>query len=140
MTSIINYEEVLKKLKNETKEKDNNQVFELSEAILEGSNRIYDAKLSGALQSDELSKELIAEGKLFSNQVEKGIKTEEDVENFEKELPDGKNNYFAFSHKGLDVAKSTIKQTNSFALLKAENMNKATQMPEGYSKGLKIAG
>ena len=136
MTSILNFEEELKK----SKEKNNKQVFELTDNILEGCNRIYDAKLNGALQEDELSKELIAEGKLFSNQIKKGLKTEEDVENFEKELPDGKNNYFAFPHKNLDVAKSTIKQTNTVALFNAETLNNATQMTESYSKGLKIAG
>ena len=129
MTNVINFEEAMKRA---------GKKFELSDTILEGCNRIYDAKLSGALQEDELSKELIAEGELFSRQVEKGKKTEEDVRDFEKELPDGKNNYFAFPHKELDVAKNTIEQTNSFALLKAENLNKRTQMPEGHSKGLRM--
>lgn len=136
MTSIVNFEDIYK----EKKEITNRQVFELSNSILNGCNRIHDAKLSGALQDDELSKELIAEGRLFSNQIEKGLKSEKEVEDFEKEIPDGKHNYFVYPHKELDVAKNTIIQTNNVALLNAENLNKRTQMPEGYVKGLKKVG
>lgn len=110
MTSIVNFEERIK------------STGTISETILESLNRIHDAKLSGALREDELSKIITLEGKLFANQVSKGLRTEEAVEDFEKEIPNGKYNYFAFPHKDLDVAFSTIKQINTAALFDMENL------------------
>ena len=90
-----------------------------SNVIFDSLNRLYDAKKSGVLGEDELSKIIILEGKLFSNQVSKGIKNEEDIESFETLLPN--NNYFNANHKNLDVARDTIKQANTVALYNREN-------------------
>ena len=57
----------------------------LSDTILYSLNRLNSAKQSGALGKTELSKLIILEGSLFANQVNRGEKTEEDVEDFEKE-------------------------------------------------------
>lgn len=93
----------------------------LSDTILYSLNRLNSAKQSGALIKDELSKLIILEGSLFANQVNRGEKTEEDVEDFEKELPNGKYSVFSFGHKDLDVAYDTVKQANTAALFEREN-------------------
>ena len=92
-----------------------------SNIILESLNRLNSAKLTGVLTKDELSKILMLEGSLFANLVSRGLKTEEEVDDFEKEIPDGKINYFSFEHKDLDVAYKTIKQANTAALYDREN-------------------
>lgn len=110
MTSIVNFEERMK------------SAGRISDTILESLNRMYDAKISGALKEDELSKIMTLEGRIFSNQVSRGFKTEDDVEEFEKEIPNGKYNCFNFPHKDIDVAFNTIKQANTAALFDRENL------------------
>ena len=115
MTSIVNFEERMK------------SSGRLSNTILESLERLHDAKLNGALKEDELSKILTLEGKLFANQVSMGLKNEEEVEDFEKEIPNGKYNCFNYPHKDLDVAFGTIKQINTAALFDRENSLKQFQ-------------
>ena len=92
----------------------------ISDVIFESLNRMHDAKKSGVLGHDELSKLLKIVGDVFATQVRNG-KTEEDVENFEKEIPNGKYNYFNYNHTGLSEAYETIRQSNTAALLDREN-------------------
>ena len=99
-----------------------------SDIILESLNRMNDAKLNGALTPEELSHIITLEGSLFANLVSRGLKTEEEVEDFEKEIPNGKSNYFSFNHKDLDVAYGTIKQANTAALYDRENLTKHSRL------------
>ena len=99
-----------------------------SDIILETLNRINHAKLNGALMPDELTKIITLEGNLFANQVSRGLKTEEEVEDFEKEIPNGKVNYFKFEHENLDVAYVTVKQANTAALFDRENLTKHSKL------------
>ena len=107
--SIVNFEEHMK------------TTGRVSDIIFESLNRLHDAKKSGALKYDELSKIITLEGRIFSNQVSMGDKTEEQVEDFEKEIPNGKYDCFNFKHEDLDVAYDTIKQANTAALFDREN-------------------
>jgi len=125
MTSIVNFEERMKSTNTLTNE------------FFSAFNRMHDAKLSGALKEDELSNLLILENKFFANLVSKGLKTEEDVETYENDMATGKMPIGTYPHKGLDLAFSSIKQTDTAALFDAETINKRTQMPESYSKGLR---
>ena len=130
MINTVNLEQNIKR--------DDKRFFGLTTEILETSNRIHDAKLSGALKETELASELISIGKLFANQVKMNLKTELDVETYENDMATGKTPIGDYPHKNLDVAFSVVKQTNTDALLKAAELNKKTQMPDGYSKGLKM--
>jgi len=48
-----------------------------SDVVFNLLNRIHDAKLSGALLNNELSKLEMLIGSIFANQVTRGLKTEE---------------------------------------------------------------
>ena len=120
MTSIVNFEERMKSASTLTDE-----FFALI-------NRIHDAKLNGSLKEDEYSKLLILENKFFANLVRKGQKTEEDVEIYENDMPNGKYPIGNYPHKDLPLAKSTAKQTNTAALFDAETKDR-----DIYSKGLR---
>lgn len=115
MTSIVNFEERMK------------ATGRISDTILESLERVHDAKMTGALKEDELSKIITLEGRLFANQVSKGLKTEEQVEDFEKEIPNGKYPCFNFPHKDLDVAYNVVKQADTVALFDVENLAKKAQ-------------
>ena len=99
-----------------------------SDIILESLNRMNAAKLNGALTKDELAKIITLEGSMFANLVSRGLRTEEEVEDFEKEIPNGKTNYFSFEHEGLDVACGTIKQANTAALYDRENLTRRSRL------------
>ena len=128
MTSIVNFEERMKGTGN------------LTDEFFNSFNRMYDAKLNGALKEDELSKLLILENKFFANLVRKGKKSEEDVETYDNDMPSGIYPIGIYPHKDISLAQNTVKQTNTAALFDAETINKRTQMPESYSKGLRKAG
>ena len=99
-----------------------------SDIILESLNRMNAAKLNGALTKDELAKIITLEGSMFANLVSRGLKTEEEVEDFEKEIPNGKTNYFSFQHEDLDVAYGSIKQANTAALYERENLTRHSRL------------
>ena len=99
-----------------------------SNIILDSLNRMYDAKPNGALGEDELAKLIMLEGSLFSNLVSRGLRTEEDVEDFETEITNGKANYLSFRHKDLDVAYGTVKQANTAALYDRENLTRHSRL------------
>lgn len=115
MISIVNFEERMKTIGG------------ISDTIFESLERLHDAKLSGALKEDELSKIIILVVKIFSNQVSKGLKNEIQAEDFEKEIPNGKYNCFNFRHKDIDVAFQTAKQGNTVALFSREQLNIKSQ-------------
>lgn len=94
-----------------------------SNIILESLNRMNDAKLNGALTSDELSKIIALEGSLFANLVRRGLKTEGQSEDFLNQLPNGQWNSFSYPHKGQDVAYKTVKQDINAALYQQEKVN-----------------
>lgn len=128
MISIVNFEERVK------------GTGILTTQFFDSLNRIHDAKISGVLKEDEFSKLLILENKFFANLVRKGLKTEEDVEMYENDMPNGKTPIGDYPHRDLDVAFSSVKQTDTAALFDAETISKRTQMPESYSKGLRKVG
>ena len=102
-------------------------IVKQSDIILDSLNRMSDAKLNGALMPNELSKILTLEGSMFANLVSKGLKTKEEVEDFEKEIPNGKYDCFNFKHENLDTAFQSIKQANTAALFDRENLLEQSQ-------------
>lgn len=99
----------------------------LSDTILNSLNRLHVAKINGALSKGELAKIITLEGKLFSNQVKKGLKTEDDVDTFETQFPNGEYRVFDFDHEGLDVAFESVKQENTVALLAKESWDRKSE-------------
>ena len=125
MTSIVNFEERIKGSSTLTDE-----FFTLM-------NRVHDAKLTGSLKEEELSKLLILENKFFANLVRKGKRTERDVETYENDMPNGSYPIGNYPHKDIKFAKDTIKQTNTAALFDAETLSSRMQMPDNPPKGLR---
>lgn len=96
-----------------------------SEIFFESIERFNIAKSTGALTGDELSKIITLVGNIFSNLVvSKGLK-EEDVEKFETLIPD--KNIFNYNHKELEVAKKTVEQANTVALMDQERISRKAQ-------------
>ena len=79
-----------------------------SDVILNSLNRLYDAKLSGALNEEELSKLIVLVGDLFANKINQGSVSNDEIESIESFLSGftkaNKDNYFNFNHKDLDRA------------------------------------
>lgn len=123
MTNIVDFEEKL------------NSGESLTDNILDGINRINEAKFSGVLSEDELAKNIMMQSKLFANQVKMRKKSEEDVTSFEAQLPSN-SNCFSFKHKHLEEASSYSKEINTDALLQRETWDKQAQPIKGYSRGL----
>ena len=92
-----------------------------TDVILNSLNRFTKAKETGALRDDELAKIEILIGRLYANLVRMGKKTEDDVEDFERQVPNGKYDAFNYPHKGLDVAHDYIVQADTAALYDREN-------------------
>ena len=108
MTSIMNYEEHMKSSDR------------VSDVIFNSINRFYDAKISGALKSDELAKIIILEGQIFANQIRNGKVTEEQIEDFETQIPNGKYDCFDLKHENLQVAYQDVIQGNTAILYERE--------------------
>ena len=108
MTSIMNFEEHMKSSDR------------VSNVIFNSINRFYDAKLSGALKSDELAKIITLEGQIFANQIRSGKVTEEEIEAFETQIPNGKYDCFAIKHDKLNVAYQDVIQGNTAILYERE--------------------
>ena len=125
MTSIVNFEERMKGSNTLTNE------------FFASMNRLHDAKITGALKEDELSKLLILENKFFANLVRRGKRSEEDVEAYDNNMPNGKYPIGIYPHKDLTLANSTVKQTNTAALFDAETLSSRMQFSDSYSKGLR---
>lgn len=134
MTSIMNFEDEIKR----------RSIDRPSDIILNSINRLYDAKLSGALNSDELSKIIVLEGDLFANRIKQGKVSIDEIESAEAFITGfarkGKDNYFSFKHSDLDRAAKIFLEGDYVAL---EELNKRTSLSspvfdsESYSKGFK---
>lgn len=118
-----------------------------SDVILNSLNRFYDAKLSGGLKEDELSKIIVLIGDLFANQIKQEKQTEDSIDSFESYLDgfDGPNagNYFAHIHKNLDSAVKSVLEGNDFAKQQLEQRRQYAQpvmSAESYTKTFKKLG
>ena len=98
-----------------------------SDTLLNGLNRILDAKRTGALNKDELSKEIILAGDIYSNGL-KYNRVEGDPESFKSFIPNG--NIFNYKHAGLDIAAKTVDQ----AIGAAEMGKDAKEETASYQK------
>lgn len=130
MTSIVNFEERLKDRK--------------TDVLLESLNRFYDAKISGAINPDELSKIIVLAGDLYANKISKGEVSKTDIEetesfvsNFIEPNYDG---YFNLPHTDLDKASKMFIEGDFFALEKLERRNQYSSPlfdEETYTNGFK---
>lgn len=135
MTNIIDFES---RLKDRT-----------PNVILNSLNRMHDAKISGAMIPDELSKILVLSGNLFANKIVQGKVSQDEIESEESFvtgfLGKNKDNYFNNKHVDLDKAARIILEGNFVALEKLERKNKFTQSLyeeedyENYNKGFRKA-
>lgn len=103
----------------------------VSDSIFDSFNRFHEAKSSGALRRDELSKILILVGDLFANKIKQGKVSKEEIESLESHLSgfNGENSdkYFAFPHEDLKVAAKSVLEGNDFALQSVEQRMQAAQ-------------
>lgn len=135
MTNIIDFES---RLKDRT-----------PNVILNSLNRMHDAKISGVMIPDELSKILVLSGNLFANKIVQGKVSQDEIESEESFvtgfLGKNKDNYFNNKHVDLDKAARIILEGNFVALEKLERKNKFTQSLyeeedyENYNKGFRKA-
>lgn len=98
-----------------------------SNTFFESFERFEIAHRNGALVGDEFSKIQISLGSIFSNLVKRGLKTEEEAEDFLSQIPNGKWPCYNFSHKNQELAYNTIKQDINAALYEMENLSKQTK-------------
>ena len=93
-----------------------------SDVIFNSLNRIYDAKLSGALKETEFSSIITSIGDIFANKVKQGNVNNEDIESYESHLTqflgENRDKFYNHPHKDLDVAAK--KTLQSIDLSKAE--------------------
>jgi len=114
-----------------------------SDVVFNLLNRIHDAKLSGALLNNELSKLEMLIGSIFANQVTRGLKTEEEAEIFIGQIPNGEWNWSSYPHEDQKIAYKTIKQDVNAALLTRENLDiqsHPVMSAESYEKTFKKLG
>lgn len=118
-----------------------------SDVIFNSLNRFYDAKLSGGLKEDELSKVIVLIGDLFANQIKHEKQTEDNIESFESYLDglDGPNAgiYFAHIHKNLDGAVKSVLEGNDFAKQELEQRREYAQpvmSADSYTKTFRKLG
>ena len=118
-----------------------------SDVIFSSLNRFYDAKLSGGLKDDELSKLIVLVGDLFANQIKQEKQTENSIESFEAHLDglDGPNAgvYFSHVHKNLDRAVKSVLEGNDIAKQELEQRREYAQpvmSAESYTKTFRKLG
>ena len=91
-----------------------------SDVVFDSLNRLHDAKLSGALKSDELSKIIIYIGDLFANKIKQAKLTEDQIESAETYLTGfvgtNKDKYFSLQHDYLDRAAKIFLEGNAIAI------------------------
>lgn len=131
MTSLANFEEKI--------------VDRPSDVILESINRLYDAKLSGAIREEELSKIIVLEGDLFANKIKQGKVSNNEIEQTEAFLTgfigENKDKYFSLKHKDLDRASKMFLEGDFFALedqrkrsISASPIFEETDYKQGFRK------
>ena len=90
-----------------------------SDVIFNSLNRIYDAKLSGALKETEFSDILISIGDIFANKVKQGKVSNDEIESYESHLTqflgENKDKFYNHPHKDLDVAAKASLQSIDLA-------------------------
>ena len=93
----------------------------LSDKIFKSCNRIYQAKISGALNQDEFSDTIISISTVYANQVKMGIHNEDDeIETYLANIPKDSKGYFSFPHFGLNEAYKASFETITMAQLDRE--------------------
>ena len=98
-----------------------------SNTFFESIERFATAKETGALTGDELSKILELLGSIYSNLVRRGLRTEEEAEEFLNQMPNGKWNCFNYAHKGQEIAYKTVEQDINAALYDQEKISMQSQ-------------
>ena len=103
----------------------------VSDGIFESFNRFHDAKQTGALRRDELSKLLVTVGDLFANKIKQGKVSKEEIESLESHLTgfvgENSDKYFAFPHEDLKMAAKSVLEGNDFALQTVEQRYQAAK-------------
>lgn len=98
-----------------------------SNTFFESFERFEVAHRTGALVGDEFSKILISLGSIYSNLVKKGLRTEEQAEEFLSQIPNGEWKCFDYPHKDQAIAYKSIDQDISAALYEQEKMSMQAQ-------------
>lgn len=115
-----------------------------SDVILNSLNRMHDAKISGAMSPDELSKIIVLEGNLFASRIKQGKTTLDEIESAESFitgfLGKNKDNYFNNKHVDLDKSARIFLEGDFVALEELDRKNKFTQSiydEESYKSSFK---
>jgi hypothetical protein len=112
------------------------------DGILEGLNRLNEAKLTGALKEDEFSNLIRNIGDLCANRIAQGKLNPNDIESLECYMgcfigPERKN-YFEFEHINLDLAAKSFLESLAAAEAKFEQrMSSARPVSGGHALGLR---
>lgn len=129
MTSIVNFEERMK------------STDRTSDVILNSLNRIYEAKLNGALETDELSKIIVLTGNLFASKIKQGKVSNDEIEQTEAFITDLNQVYFSYEHTDLDKASKIFLEGDYAALdyansrsLYAQPVKSASEYESGFIK------
>lgn len=135
MTNIINFESRLKGRQSD-------EIFEIL-------NQMHDAKNSGVLSPDQLSKVIVLEGNLFANKIRQGRVSQDEIESAEAFVTGfigkNRNNYFNNKHVDLDKSAKIFLEGNFVALEELSRKNKFTKSVfeeedyEDYNKGFRKA-
>lgn len=130
MTSIVNFQENLRDRK--------------SNVILESLNRFHDAKISGVISPDELSKIIVLAGDLYAKKISKGEVSESEIDETETLISGfiepNYEGYFKFPHSDLDKASKMFMNEDFFALERYKERNQYSSPlfdEETYSRGFK---
>lgn len=102
-----------------------------ADTLLDGTNRLYHAKLTGALESHEFANNEILVGDIYANGLQQN-KVAEGPETFKSFIPT--KNIFKFPHEGLEEAAKTVKQAIDVAIVNAKFLDNAEE--EKGKKGL----
>ena len=98
-----------------------------SEEFFDTFERFEIAHRTGALVGDEFANIQILLGSIYANLVKRGLRTEEQAEEFLSNIPNGKYNNFNYPHKGQQSASKTIAQDVNAALFDRENFVRKSQ-------------
>ena len=98
-----------------------------SDTFFKSFEYFSEAKQTGALKGDEFSKIQILLGNIYANLVRRGLRTEEQAENFLEQIPNGKWPCYSYPHNDQEIAYSTIKQDINAALYEQERLNMQSQ-------------
>ena len=117
MSSLVNFRENLK---------DN-----MTNSLLDYLNYMYETKKNSET-NDALAKCVLMCGELFSNQVKRGNKSQEDIESFEANLLSG--TIFSDKNEDLDLANTMVREGNAMALAEYESTYGEANNVKGLKK------